>query len=197
MGLFANNKRIMVVSVDGILQSKGVRGRAAPRQQLQVLRALSRMVQREKLRVTAVIVGKPLNKAPNNKEFEGVRVRYVMDEKEIGKALVQSLKQAGSAGVLVTEDVALENKVLHGGRDTLRTSTFRKLLDDGGGDDGGRQENGKSRDRGNSDRKNRRNRSDRRKQSSKPQKKKENKPKQGNKPKREQDEISQMIDLVD
>lgn len=188
MGLFANSKRTMVVSVDGILQSKGIRGGAAPRQQLQVLRALSRMVQREKLQVTAVIAGKPLNKAPGNKTFEGVRVRYVKEEKKIGSALMSAFRQAGSSGVLVTENIELENKALRGGGDTLRTSTFRKLIDDGG-DEGGRQdESGGNRNGGG--RRNRRNRSDRRNKPQ-PQKKKENKPK------KEQDEISQMIDLVD
>lgn len=184
MGLFSNRKRNMVVSVDAILESKGIRGRAAPRQQLQALRALSRMVQREELNVTAVIAGKPLNKAPENQTFEGVRVRYVDDETQVGPALLKAMRQAGCAGVLVTEDAALEEKILQGGKDTLRISTFRKLLDDGSEDygmDGGRDRNG--------GRKNRRDRNDRKK------------PRRNNtkedKKSQERDEISQMIDLVE
>jgi hypothetical protein len=183
----------MVVSIDAILKSKGARGQIAPRQQLQVLRSLSRVVQREKLNVTAVIAGKELNKAPHNKKFDGVRVRYAKTNDKIGSELIKSLKQAGSAGVLVTEDIALEKKVLRSGADTLRTSTFRKLLDDGG-DIGGGQNNNGNRDRtNNAGRKNNRRDRDR---GPRPERKKPRPPK-AEKRSEEQDEISQMIDLVD
>jgi hypothetical protein len=131
MGLFGNAKSVLVVDTAAVLKTKGVRGRAAPRQQLQLLRALSRIVQREKLKVTAVLVGEPLDKAPHNKVFDNVRVRYAKSEEVLTKELIKALKQAGSAGVLVTEDVALENRVIRSGGTTLRVSTFRKLLDDG------------------------------------------------------------------
>ena len=191
MGLFANSKRTVVVSLDAILDSKGIRGRVAPRQQLQVLRALSRMVQRENMNVTTVIVGEALNKAPDNQVFEGVRVRYVTQTDKTNAMLVSSLKRAGSAGVLVTEDTTLEDQVLRMGKDTLRMSTFRKLIDDGGdGQEGG---NGNGNGGG---RKPRRDRSDRKK----PRRQK-NEPKKENskevKKTSERDEISQMIDLVE
>jgi len=131
MGLFGTAKSVLVVNTTAVLKTKGVRGRAAPRQQLQLLRALSRIVQREKIKVTAVLVGAPLDKAPHNKVFDGVRVRYAKSEDVLTKELIKSLKQAGSAGVLVAEDVALEKRIIGSGGTTLRVSTFRKLLDDG------------------------------------------------------------------
>ncbi|MDD3276788.1 MAG: hypothetical protein PHP93_07060 [Kiritimatiellales bacterium] len=131
MGLFGTAKSVLVVDTAAVLKTKGVRGRAAPRQQLQLLRALSRIVQREKIKVTAVLVGAPLDKAPHNKVFDGVRVRYAKSEDVLTKELIKSLKQAGSAGVLVAEDVALEKRIIGSGGTTLRVSTFRKLLDDG------------------------------------------------------------------
>jgi hypothetical protein len=88
-------------------------------------------VQREKLKVTAVLIGAPLDKAPHNKVFDNVRVRYTKSEETLNKELLSALRQAGSAGVLVTEDVALEARVIRSGGVTLRVSTFRKLLDDG------------------------------------------------------------------
>jgi hypothetical protein len=131
MGLFGTAKSVLVVDTAAVLKTKGVRGRAAPRQQLQLLRSLSRLVQREKLKVTAVLTGAPLDKAPHNKVIEGVRVRYAKSEETLNKELNSALRQAGSAGVLVVEDVALENRVIRSGGTTLRVSTFRKLLDDG------------------------------------------------------------------
>jgi len=188
MGLFGTTKRTLVVDMAAVQKSKGMRGNVAPRQQLQILRSLSRVVQREKVNLTAVIVGKPLNKAPHNRKFDGVRVRYVKSEQKLGGALLKTVKQAGCAGVLVSEDVALEKKALKAGLDTLRVSTFRKLLDDSG-EQGGSQNNNSGRDRNNG-RKNRRDRSQR------PERKKQQKSKE-EKREKEQDEISQMIDLVD
>ncbi len=192
MGLFGTTKRTLVVDLAAVLKAKGVRGRAQPRQQLQVLRSLSRLVQREKMNVTAVLVGKPLNKAPHNKKLDGVRVRYAKSDDKLNKQLRKALAQAGNMGVLVTEDVAVEKKVIRSGKDTLRVSTFRKLLDDGnepvsnqGGGNRGNNRNNRNnrRDRGpRQDRKNDRPRNDRPKADKKAQ---------------EQDEISQMIDLVE
>ena len=192
MGLFGTTKRTLVVDLAAVLKAKGVRGRAQPSQQLQVLRSLSRLVQREKMNVTAVLVGKPLNKAPHNKKLDGVRVRYAKSDDKLNKQLRKALAQAGNMGVLVTEDVAVEKKVIRSGKDTLRVSTFRKLLDDGnepvsnqGGGNRGNNRNNRNnrRDRGpRQDRKNDRPRNDRPKADKKAQ---------------EQDEISQMIDLVE
>jgi hypothetical protein len=180
----------MVLSVDAVLKSKGLRGGAAPRQQLQVLRSLSRMVQRENINVTAVIVGKPLNKAPHNKKFDHVRVRYVETEERISSELVKALNQAGSGAVLVSEDAELETRMMRRGFEALRISTFRKMLDDGGEPIvGGGQGNGGNRDRKNN----------RRERGPRPDRKKQNKtPKVEREPRnQEQDEISQMIDLVE
>lgn len=195
MGLFGTGKQTMVVSIDAILKSNGARDQVAPRQQLQILRSLSRVAQREKLNVTAVITGKPLNKAPHNKVFDGIRVRYAKTADQIGTELIKALKQAGSAGVLVTEDVELEKKALRGGSDTLRTSTFRKLLDDSG--DAGGQSGGGNRDRANNSR--RKNNSRDRDRKPRPEGRKQ-RPEKTEKPspeRQEKDEISQMIDLID
>ncbi len=184
MGLFGTTKRTMVVDVAAVLKAKGVRGRAAPRQQLQVLRSLSRLVQREKLNVTAVIVGKPLNKAPHNKTFDHVRVRYAKVDEKLNKELHRAMNQAGATGVLVTEDVALEKKAIRSGKETLRVSTFRKLLDDG---------NEPVNDSGNGPRGN--NRNNRRDRGPRPDRK--NAQPKADKRVQQEDEISQMIDLVE
>jgi len=181
MGLFGTTKTTMVVDVAAVLKSKGVRGRAAPRQQIQILRTLSRFVQREKLNVTAVIVGKPLNKARHNKMFEGVRVRYA--KKVLTKELLKALNQAGTSGVLVTEAAALEKRVQRSGGQTLRVSTFRKTLDEGNEPSGDNRQRPQRRARG-------------------PRPDRAPQPDRASKPEKVQkaegdDAISQMIDLVE
>lgn len=206
MGLFGSKKNVLVVDTAAVLRTKGVRGRAAPRQQLQILRSLSRLVQREKLKVTAVLVGGPLDKAPHNRIFDGVRVRYAKSEDALGKELISALKQAGSSGVLVTEDVPLETRVLRSGGNTLRVSTFRKMLDDGneqmegsGNRDGNREGNRDGNRDGNRPPRNRRDRDRGPRRGSGP------KPQQQQRPESDAEEqdrdgddtISQMIDLVE
>lgn len=185
MGLFGKSKTVLAVDAAALLKSRGVRGRAAPRQQLQVLRMLSRVMQREKIDLTAVLSGKPLDKAPHNGKFDDMRVRYAKDETAVSKEMTKALKQAGSGGVLVTDDIELEKSVIQSGGITLRLSTFRKLLEDGGetavnsGDGSGRSSGGNRR----------------------PRRRKNTKPSSPEEPKQEKeskdDTISQMIDLVD
>ena len=210
MGLFGTAKSVLVVDTAAVLKTKGVRGRAAPRQQLQLLRALSRFVQREKLNVTAVLVGEALDKAQHNKVFEGVRVRYAKSEETLNKELLKALSQAGSGGVLVTEDVALETRVLRSGGNVLRVSTFRKLLDDGSEQNensGGNNNNNNNRPQNNNrrdrDRDRDRDRGRDRDRDRGPRPNRNNNPQQ-QKPADEAEEqrggddtISQMIDLVE
>lgn len=200
MGLFTA-KPVLVVDGTALLKAKGVRGNAAPRQQLQLLRALVRTAQRENLSITVVFSGKPLDKAPHNKVVEGVRTRYAKTDEALPKELKKALKQSGPCGVLVLDDAALESKVRRSGNDTLRITTFRKLLDDsgdsafsGGGNNGG--DGGKKRSRNNRRDRNppRDNRSGGKKGGGRKQQ--EQKP-QHEKPQTEKDTISQMIDLVD
>jgi hypothetical protein len=200
MGLFTA-KPVLVVDGTALLEAKGVRGSAAPRQQLQLLRALVRTAERENLSITVVFSGRPLDKAPHNKVVEGVRTRYAKTDAAVTKELKKALTQAGPCGVLVLEDAALETKVRRGGNDTLRISTFRKILDEsgdqafsGGGSKGG-GDGAKRRPRNN--RQERKPQRDNRPRGKKGGGRKQERPPQNEKPQTEQDAISQMIDLVD
>lgn len=193
MGLFGKTRMTLVVDIAAMLRTKGARGYINPRQQLQILRSLSRFVQREKINVTAVLTGKPLDKAPHNKVTEGVRVRYAGSDETLNKELLKALRQAGCAGVLVAEDVALEKRVNRTGGTTLRVSTFRKMLDDGSEQaPGGNSGNGG----GDNRQRPRRDRGPRPNRNSNPQQQpqqpaRETEQESGN------DDISQMIDLVE
>lgn len=206
MGLISKTKQVLVVDVDALLRSRGLRGKAAPRQQLQALRALGRLAQREALGVTAVMSGNELEKAPHNRVVEGVRARYAATAATMPAELIKGLRQAGARGVAVTDDPELEKKVAARGTDVLRISTFRKLLDEGGdsGGPGGGPKNGNAENKGGKDRGGseprgegkRRPRRRRNKPQQQPQQKQQadDARGQGNS---EEDAIRQMIDLID
>lgn len=189
MGLFTA-KPVLVVDGTALLKARGVRGNAAPRQQLQILRTLSRTAQRENLKITAVFSGKPLDKAPHNKVVDGVRTRYAKTDDGLRKELKKALSQAGSCGVLVTEDPEFEKQV-SGGNNTLRISTFRKMLDEGG--DNAPSGGGRKRSRNN----NRKPRNNKENRKSGGKKKNSDGGGQKQSKKKDDDPISQMIDLVD
>lgn len=207
MGLISKTKQVLVVDVDALLKSRGIRGKAAPRQQLQALRALSRLAQREALGVTAVMSGNELEKAPHNRVVDGVRTRYAATGATMSSEMIKGLRQAGLRGVVVTDDLELEKKVAARGTDALRISTFRKLLDDGGdaGGSGGGSKNGGSeakggKDRGGNEPRQEKKRRSRRRKNKSPQQKPQQKKQAdgaGGKGDSEEDAIRRMIDLVD
>jgi hypothetical protein len=104
--------------------------------------------------------------------------------------LLKALKQAGSSGILVTDNIELEKKVRQGGGATLRISTFRKLLDDSNESLSGNNNGGNGGGRSNGRRPRRRKPAAKTQNSSVPAENARNENSNA-------DTISQMIDLVD
>jgi len=137
MAVFGKTRQTLVVDGNALLSARGQRGRPNPRQQIQMLRMLSRFAQRENVKMVAVLTGKPLHKAPKGKKFEGITVCYAADEKRLARELLKRTKKAGKNGVLVSADAKLETKALKAGGEVVRISTFRKSVDsegEGGGE---------------------------------------------------------------
>ena len=185
MGLFSLFKPaapVLVVDVMALNESLGMKGNVAPRNQLQTLRRLSRFASREKIPVVAVVLGAPLNKAPEGKKFEGVMVHYSRSVEEHPKMLARTCRSNGSGAILVSGSASVE-KLLGPSARKLRVSTFRKAFDTGGD----QEQPERTSNRGN--RPPRRNR----------QKPSQNEAPQESQPKNlsDTDAINELIDLVD
>lgn len=132
MGLFSNlfgpASTVLVIDVEALNESLGMKGNVLPRNQLQTLRRLSRFAHREKLEVVAVAAGEPLNKAPGGKKFEGIQVQYCADAKALPAFLAKTVRAKGSGAILVSGNAAAE-KLLGPKVSKLRMSTFRKAFD--------------------------------------------------------------------
>lgn len=132
MGLFSNlfgpASTVLVIDVEALNESLGMKGNVLPRYQLQTLRRLSRFAHREKLEVVAVAAGEPLNKAPGGKKFEGIQVQYCADSKALPAFLAKTVRSKGSGAILVSGNAAVE-KLLGPKVSKLRMSTFRKAFD--------------------------------------------------------------------
>ncbi|HEY5653217.1 MAG TPA: hypothetical protein VIR63_02475 [Pontiella sp.] len=189
--LFKSATSVVIVDAIALNESLGVKGKVPPRNQLQMLRRLSRFAQREKLSLVAVLSGSPLNKAPSGKKFEGITVLYSKSLDLHAKFLVKTAKLKG--GVLISGNAAVE-KIAGKGLKMMHISTFRKAFDVGSENENERSEN--NRPRGNRPP---------RRRPQKPSNNKNNNTQDNNEPKKERpvkklsdaDAINELIDLVD
>ncbi|MBN2684157.1 MAG: hypothetical protein JXR40_02655 [Pontiellaceae bacterium] len=199
MGLFSNlfgpASTVLVVDVEALNESLGIKGNVAPRNQLQTLRRLSRFARREKLDVVAVVAGSPLNKAPTGKKFEGIQVLYCADSKDLPAFLAKTTRAKGSGAILVSGNAAAE-KLLGTNVSKLRMSTFRKAFDLGGDQEPQEQRNNNAQ---RANRPPRRNRQRSQQQQQQQQNNEPRKERQERKPKEpsQSDAINELIDLVD
>jgi hypothetical protein len=126
---FGPKKRTVVVDASDLLEAQGVK-RPVPRDQLRILRRLSRYAKKEQVEVIAVLQGKPLRKAPDRKKFEGVTVRYVASRDKVIKLIV-SLSRNGKAAVVISGSDDVTSKVIGKGV-CMRSSTFMKAFEGDG-----------------------------------------------------------------
>lgn len=129
--LFKQSSKVIVIDGLSLNESLGSKGKVPPRNQLQILRRLSRFAQREKLEVVVVLTGSPLHKAPARKKFEEVTVLYSKGPDAHARYMAATARSKGSGAVLVTGNSAIDKLV---GKSVLkmRMSTFRKAFDSGG-----------------------------------------------------------------
>ena len=183
--LFTTGRHVVVVDGVALNESLGMKGKVPPRNQLQLLRRLSRFAQREKLDMVVVLSGTPLHKAPARQKFEEIKVLYSRSQEAHAPFVAKTARSMGSGAVLVSG--SKETGTLAGARlQTMRISTFRKAFDTTAGDAEGSE-------RGNSGRGGRNRQNRRRPQKPAGEKKAEQPPKEAS----EADAINELIDLVD
>jgi hypothetical protein len=204
MGLFdlfkASSKTVLVVDGVSLNNALGMKGNVPPRNQLQLLRRLSRFSEREKIGVIVILAGSPLHKAPAGKKFEEITVLYSKSTEAHPQNIAKIAAAKGSGSILISSNPAVEKIALGRGMKTMRISTFRKAFDTGGNDpDNNNRSERNSNERGGN---NNRNRSQQRrrpqqKQQPKKQTTSEKKPPRPPKDNSQSDAINELIDLID
>ena len=111
---------------------------AGPGDRAQMLQKFGRFADREKIRATLVFGGRPLREAGPGDEYMGVTVYYA----EQGKSTTDHIRQLVRDGrrdktVVFTNDAAFEAELTQQGVLTMRCSTLRKAMSEGGGEGGG------------------------------------------------------------
>ncbi len=137
-----------LVIIDGTTLHEGRRGssKLTPRDQIDILQALSNICTREKFVVQVVFAGEPLRKVDHGEFFDEVKVLYAQDDVTTTDLVMEliattTLKQI----VVVSSDVGLEAKAAGKGATTLRSATFRKGFEEfNPGSGGGNRRGGNS-----------------------------------------------------
>lgn len=124
---FLKRKRsVVVVDIVSMLDSLGSKENSLPRLQLQILRRLVKLSEKENIKIIAVLSGQPLNKAPKGKKFDNILVLYSSDINKHAKKLSSVAVSYNS--VLVTNN-ELAEKIVGSKVHKMRISTFRKIFD--------------------------------------------------------------------
>ncbi len=190
--LFKASKTLLVVDGLSLNEALGMKGKIPPRNQLQMLRRLSRFSEREKVDLVVVLSGSPLHKAPAGKKFEEITVLYSKSPEAHAKQVVKVAASKGAGTILISGNAAVEKIALSRGLDVMRVSTFRKAFDFGGSE----SDSPRRTERGGNDRSNR-NRPPRRRPTKKASGSEQKPQERPQKESSETDAINELIDLVD
>lgn len=158
-GSARRNGRLYVVDAARLVDEKTGR-RMAPREQINLLNALSKVAKQEGLNIQAVFESdRPLREVENGGEYNGITVYFMPDSESLMAHILKLCRKTN--GVLVSSGANLESRATEQGITVLSSSTFRKAFLQGGGSSdrtGGGSHGGRNNDRRrNNDRKRSRN----------------------------------------
>ncbi len=146
-------KRHYLVDAGRLMGSGSGGEKLPPREQVQVLQQLSRFSEKEGISVEAVFEGRALREVANGEEFGKVTVFFAEKASELPGLIIERLR-AGlrrSDVMVITSNAQLEKESVGLGASTMRSSTFRKAMENGQGG-GDRDRGGDRGDRGDRDR---------------------------------------------
>ena len=165
---------------------------AAPGDQIQLLKNLSRFAEKENISITVAFESEPLRKVGNGDDFGPLKVYFAGTAKAFPALIAKLQKEAQrrTQVMVITSDERLEERCRSTGAVVMRGSTFRKALESVIGKQQGRQGSG-----GDGRRRSRRS-SNNRRSSGGGDNTRKTAPEQSKKPS-EANSVHDLIDLVD
>lgn len=140
---------LYLVDAEKLAESRDSQGRIGPVERVQAIQLLSRLAEREKVEVVAVVGGRPLREVAHGEALNGVRVFYVEGDGTLADQIQKVLKNElrGRRPMVITNDKQLDAKLVQQGVVTMRIATLRKVFENGGGDGGGGDQGGRQQQR--------------------------------------------------
>ena len=141
------SRRVYVVDGTRLANEKSGR-RLAPREQLEMIRALARVAKTEGMELHVLFDSdRPLREVEDGGDYQGVTVHFADGAESL---LAKALKQCRGQGTLVSAGEAAEKAAADAGVTIVSSGTFRKAFLAAGGGDTGDRRRGKDRRRGRS-----------------------------------------------
>lgn len=133
------SSRLYIIDGAQLVGSGSAVERLSPRDQVHVLQQLSRFAEKESIDIQVAFEGRSLREVAHGGEYGGVKV-FFADKQAALQDMILDLVRSGARRqkvVLVTNNRQLEEKAARTGAQTLRPSTLRKAMENGGGGERG------------------------------------------------------------
>lgn len=131
------SKALHIVDMRKMAAGNGGRERLSPRDRFVLLQKVAGFFEREKLRACVVLEGRPLREAPEGSTYKTVQVHYGESDQQVSDQVLELGRKSRGGCTIITQKRELESEALKQGWHTLRISTLRKAIEDGGGRSGG------------------------------------------------------------
>ena len=146
-GTASNRKRYYIVDGGTLDSNSSDRQRLSPRNQMDMLRRLSRFVKREKVELCVIFEGKALNDAPDGKKHQDVMVYYAPQKTSYRIGQLCDEKR-GWQVLVITTDKNVESETMRKNGELMHSTTFKKALESDGSNGGrerfsGQKDNGR------------------------------------------------------
>ncbi|HEY8240134.1 MAG TPA: NYN domain-containing protein [Kiritimatiellia bacterium] len=138
-----DGSRKYILDGERMLDNRGGE-KPGPLDRFQLLQRMAQFAEREGLKMQVVFAGRPLREAANGSAYNGVQVYYVEQASGIVDQLDKLVRRAGRNAVVITSDNQAEARAREFGASSMRTSTLRKALEGGNGEQGGGHEDGRN-----------------------------------------------------
>ena len=127
--------RIYILDGERMLEGRGGE-KIGPLDRFQLLQRMAQFADREKIRLQVVFAGRPLREVAHAGTYNGVKVYYAEQPSEVANQVDKLLRQAGRNAIVFSFDSQSEQRINGRGGVTMRISTLRKALENGGGNGG-------------------------------------------------------------
>lgn len=126
------SNQILVVDAQSMAASRRYSPRVSPRDQVDVLEELARIVKREGVTIVAVLEGDPLREVANGGMYQGVEVFFSPGSAEHTENVIRiyKAKSRGKRAILISGDRDMDAAARAAGAAYMRLSTFRRGFDD-------------------------------------------------------------------
>ncbi len=143
-GAVRDTARVYILDGERMIEGRGGE-KVGPMDRFQLLQRMAQFADREKIRLQIVFAGRPLREVAHAGTYNGVKVYYAEQPSEVANQVDKLQRSAGRNSVVISFDLQTEQRVTGRGGISIRISTLRKAMENGGGGVGDGDDSGRGR----------------------------------------------------